>query len=44
VGTEAVECAVELIIGIFQLWSNLPMIDGISPIPAKASGRSWRRA
>jgi hypothetical protein len=30
VGTEAVEGAVELLIGAFQLWSNLPKINGTS--------------
>jgi hypothetical protein len=48
VGTEAVERAVELIIGAFQLWSNLPKIDGISvaidfPLLTQLIQQDWDR-
>ena len=48
VSTEAVERAVELIIGTFQLWSNLPKIDGTSvaidfPLLTQLIQRDWDR-
>ena len=48
VGTEAVERAVELIIGTFQIWSNLPKIDGTSvaidlPLLTQLIQQDWDR-
>jgi hypothetical protein len=48
VGTEAVEVAVEGIIGTFQLWSNLPKIDGASvaidfPLLTQLIQQDWDR-
>jgi hypothetical protein len=48
VATEAVEVAVERIIGTFQLWSNLPKIDGTSvtidfPLLTQLIQQDWDR-
>jgi hypothetical protein len=48
VGTEAVEVAVERIIGTFQLWSNLPKIDRTSvaidfPLLTQLIQQDWDR-
>jgi hypothetical protein len=47
-GTEAVEGAVELLIGAFQLWSDLPKIDGTSvaidfPLLTQLIQQDWDR-